>query len=119
MSEVELRAAGCTLLPKRILRCRLEYGLKSLYYKAFAETKPVAHLYLARGIMLTEFAAMVAIDWADQNHAWAMQAGTSKTDTGAIDHTPEAIDVWPSVPTWLRHSSFPNYSAGRERFSYT
>ena len=44
--------------------------------------------------MPTEFAAMIAIDWADQKHAWAMQAGTSKVETGAIDHTPEAIDVW-------------------------
>lgn len=44
--------------------------------------------------MPTEFAAMVAIDWADQKHAWALQAGTSKVETGAIEHTPEAIDVW-------------------------
>ena len=41
--------------------------------------------------MSTEFAAMIAIDWADQKHAWAMQAGTSKIETGAIDHTPETI----------------------------
>jgi transposase len=44
--------------------------------------------------MTTEFAAMVAIDWADQTHAWAMQTGPSKVETGAIEHTPEAIDVW-------------------------
>jgi transposase len=44
--------------------------------------------------MPTEFAAMVAIDWADQKHAWALQAGKSKVETGAVDHTPEAIDVW-------------------------
>lgn len=44
--------------------------------------------------MTTEFAAMVAIDWADQTHAWAMQTATSKVETGAIEHTPEAIDVW-------------------------
>jgi len=44
--------------------------------------------------MPIEFAALVAIDWADQKHAWALQAGTSKVETGAIDHTPEAIDVW-------------------------
>ncbi len=44
--------------------------------------------------MTTEFAAMVAIDWADQTHAWAMQTGTSKVETGAIEHTPEAIDMW-------------------------
>jgi transposase len=44
--------------------------------------------------MPIEFAALIAIDWADQKHAWAMQAGTSKVETGAIDHTPEAIEVW-------------------------
>jgi transposase len=44
--------------------------------------------------MPTEFAALIAIDWADQKHAWALQAGTSKVETGAIDHTPEAIEVW-------------------------
>ena len=44
--------------------------------------------------MPTEFAAIIAIDWADQKHAWSMQAGTSKVETGAIDHTPEAIEVW-------------------------
>ena len=43
--------------------------------------------------MPTEFAAIVAIDWADQKHVWAMQAGTSKVETGAIDHTPEAIEI--------------------------
>jgi hypothetical protein len=44
--------------------------------------------------MTTEFAALVAIDWADQKHAWALQAGISKVETGSIDHTPEAIEVW-------------------------
>ena len=44
--------------------------------------------------MAIEFAALVAIDWADQKHAWALQAGTTKIETGAIDHTPEAIRVW-------------------------
>ncbi|HEY1755485.1 MAG TPA: hypothetical protein VGG72_08820 [Bryobacteraceae bacterium] len=44
--------------------------------------------------MTTEFAALVAIDWADQKHARALQAGTSKVETGFVDHTPEAIEVW-------------------------
>ncbi len=44
--------------------------------------------------MPTEFAAMIAIDWADRKHAWAMETETSKIEMGAIDHTPEAIDVW-------------------------
>ncbi len=37
---------------------------------------------------------MIAIDWADRKHAWAMETETSKIEMGAIDHTPEAIDVW-------------------------
>ncbi len=44
--------------------------------------------------MSTEFATIIAIDWADQKHAWAMQTETSKVETGVIDHTPEAIDAW-------------------------
>jgi len=45
--------------------------------------------------MQTEFAAFVAIDWADQKHAWTLQkAGSSERETGTIDHTPEAVEVW-------------------------
>ncbi len=45
--------------------------------------------------MQTEFAALVAIDWADRKHAWALQIpGSSDRETGTIDHTPEAVDVW-------------------------
>jgi transposase len=45
--------------------------------------------------MQTEFAALVAIDWADQKHAWALQIpGSSDRETGTIDHTPKAVEVW-------------------------
>jgi transposase len=45
--------------------------------------------------MQTEFAALIAIDWADWKHAWALQLpGSSDRETGTIDHTPEAVDVW-------------------------
>lgn len=45
--------------------------------------------------MQTEFAALVAIDWADQKHAWALQVpGSSDRETGTVDHIPEAVDVW-------------------------
>ena len=41
------------------------------------------------------FAAFVAIDWADQKHAWMLQvAGSSARQAGTIDHTPEAVDLW-------------------------
>jgi transposase len=45
--------------------------------------------------MENQFAASVAIDWADQKHAWIMQVGESGGRRGGIiDHTPEAVDVW-------------------------
>src|SRR6478672_8074203 len=49
---------------------------------------------MIRGNMPTEFAAMVAIDWADQKHAWALHTGARKVETGIIDHTTEAVDAW-------------------------
>jgi Transposase len=45
--------------------------------------------------MQTEFAAFIAIDWADQKHVWALQiSGSSKRETGTIEHTPEALESW-------------------------
>ena len=45
--------------------------------------------------METDFAAYVAIDWADQRHAWTLQAtGSAMREAGNTDHTPEAVDVW-------------------------
>ena len=45
--------------------------------------------------MEKEFAALVAIDWADQKHAWALEIpGSSKRESGLIDHTPEAVEDW-------------------------
>jgi transposase len=42
-----------------------------------------------------DFVAFIAIDWADREHAWAMQvAGSSKRETGKFEHTPEAVDAW-------------------------
>jgi transposase len=45
--------------------------------------------------MEAEFAAFVAIDWADQKHAWALEVNpSSDRECGNIDHTPESVDVW-------------------------
>jgi hypothetical protein len=42
-----------------------------------------------------QFAALIAIDWADQKHVWAMEIpGQTKSQTGSLSHTPEAIDAW-------------------------
>jgi transposase len=42
-----------------------------------------------------QFAALVGIDWADQKHAWCLQAaGTTQRENGEVEHTPEAIEAW-------------------------
>ena len=42
-----------------------------------------------------DFAAFIAIDWADKKHAWALQvAGSTQRETGTLEHTPEAIESW-------------------------
>ena len=44
-----------------------------------------------------EFAAFVALDWADQKHAWALQApGQARAESGELENTPEAVEVWAS-----------------------
>ena len=45
--------------------------------------------------METEFAALVAIDWADQKHAWMLQTpGATNRHSGVMEHTPEAVELW-------------------------
>jgi transposase len=42
-----------------------------------------------------DFAAFVAIDWADQEHAWSLQeAGSSRRERGRLQQTPEALEAW-------------------------
>ena len=46
-----------------------------------------------------EFAALVGIDWADQKHAWCVQAaGTTQRESGEVEHTPEAVEAWIGQP---------------------
>jgi len=45
--------------------------------------------------METEFAALVAIDWADQEHVWMLAVpGSPKRESGVLKHTPESVDGW-------------------------
>jgi transposase len=45
--------------------------------------------------MDNEFAAFVAIDWADQKHVWALAtADSTSSECGSLEHRPEAIEVW-------------------------
>jgi transposase len=42
-----------------------------------------------------EWAAFVAIDWADQKHYWKLvAAGSQKQEQGELENTPEAVAVW-------------------------
>ena len=78
-----------------------------LYYKAFAEAKPCLLLYTRmewKGETMNpstpspmEFAAFVALDWADQKHAWALRSpGQRRVQHGELENTPEAMEVWAS-----------------------
>ena len=45
----------------------------------------------------TDFAAFVALDWADRKHAWALQAGGQAcVEYGELENTPEAVEIWAS-----------------------
>ena len=42
-----------------------------------------------------EWAAFVAIDWADQKHYWKLvAAGSQKQEQGELENTPEAVEAW-------------------------
>ena len=42
-----------------------------------------------------DWAAFIAIDWADQKHDWVLQAaGQNKRQRGQLAHSPEAIHGW-------------------------
>src|ERR1035438_4440873 len=45
-----------------------------------------------------QFAAFIAIDWADQKHAWSLQAaGSDQRESDEMKHTPEAVGAWVSM----------------------
>lgn len=47
-----------------------------------------------------EFAAFLAIDWADRKHYWMLQAASaSQVERGELEHTPEAIHAWAAALT--------------------
>ena len=42
-----------------------------------------------------EFVAFVGIDWADQKHAWCLQAaGSTQREFGELQQTPETVEAW-------------------------
>lgn len=40
-----------------------------------------------------EYGAWVGIDWADQEHAWSLEAG-GKRESGVLKQRPEAVEMW-------------------------
>src|SRR5215471_13743204 len=53
------------------------------------------HILQPIGKAEPEFAALVAIDWADQKHYWSLKVvGQEGLQRGTLDHTPEAVEVW-------------------------
>jgi hypothetical protein len=44
-----------------------------------------------------QWAAFVAIDWADREHIWKLQVGESGVrEQGKLEQTPEAFELWPA-----------------------
>src|SRR5262249_24315117 len=42
-----------------------------------------------------DYAAFIAIDWADQKHVFSLQvAGQSRKETGTLEQKPEVIGLW-------------------------
>ena len=42
-----------------------------------------------------QYAAFLAIDWADEKHVWSLQDANSSTcERGEVDHMPEAVEAW-------------------------
>jgi Transposase len=42
-----------------------------------------------------QYAAFLAIDWADEKHVWSLQEANSNTrERGEVDHMPEAVEAW-------------------------
>jgi transposase len=45
-----------------------------------------------------EWAALAAIDWADQKHFWRLvPAGSQHAEQGELENTPEAVEAWATV----------------------
>ena len=54
-----------------------------------------------------QFAAFLAIDWADEKHVWCLQVtGQGRRESGELEHKVETVEAWvaQSVPT-IRQSS--------------
>ena len=52
-------------------------------------------MQLNNDVTQTDYAAFIAIDWADKKHVFSLQvAGQTKKETGTLDQKPEVIGPW-------------------------
>ena len=71
------------------------------HYKPFARIgqrvfdKTTMNTSLDQNDTLNQYAAFIAIDWADQKHVFSLQvAGQTKKETGELEQKPEVIGPW-------------------------
>jgi hypothetical protein len=86
-----------------------------LHYKLFERTRSAREkegfrpmTKLCSSAAPTEWAAFVAIDWADQKHYWALtRAASEEVEHGQLDATPEGVEAW-AAGLNARFSGRPN-----------
>ena len=49
-----------------------------------------------------DYAAFIAIDWADQKHTYSLQvADQTKKEAGTVEQKPEVIGPWVVIVIWV------------------
>jgi len=80
-----------------MLRC---YLASRLHYKPFVGIRTARPGKDGNELMKEQdsepqWAALTAIDWADQKHFWRLvPAGSDRQEYGELENTPEAVEVW-------------------------
>src|SRR6516165_10646906 len=100
MFKRSVSSRGMRLVPKTNTQ---KTSAPRLLYKAFGGAKSarfkrrIGHMSnpLTPTPSEPEWAALAAIDWADQKNFWRLlPADSRKSEAGELDNTPEAVEVW-------------------------
>src|SRR6516225_1764163 len=100
MFKRSVSSRGMRLVPKTNTQ---KTSAPRLLYKAFGGAKSarfkrrIGHMSnpLTPTPSEPEWAALAAIDWADQKNFWRLlPAGSRQSESGELDNTPEAVEVW-------------------------
>ena len=100
MFKRSVSSRGMRLVPKTNTQ---KTSASRLLYKAFGGAKSarfkrrIGHMSnpLTPTPSEPEWAALAAIDWADQKNFWRLlPAGSRQSESGELDNTPEAVEVW-------------------------